>query len=195
MNPSLVLYNRCSVIAFSGIAPLSAPEPPADTAPPLLPAGGRRLVDTPVSSSTSSGSSSPAPPTVDDFGSEVKISGSCISVKSVSVTSVGSVEEPLSPIKTVPEPASITFEPSEPEIPAGSSPVSQYHPYAAFCVPLGWFIFTVAPSRVTSPVISISRVVPIRIVDDSVMFCSYVSFRNSSTFCTIVSCNIRFDMF
>ena len=134
---SALVQSPGTVIAFSGIAPLSAPEPPADTAPPLLPAGGRRLVDTPVSSSTSSGSSSPAPPTVEDFGSEFKISGSCISVKSVSVTSVlsvGATTELVSPIRTVPEPASITSLPS----PWAPSPESAASPLrAAFCVPLG----------------------------------------------------------
>ena len=74
-------------------------------------------------------SSSPAPPTVDDFGSEVNISGSCTSVKSVSVTSVGSVTPLESPMKTVPEPSSITLEPSVPEMPGGSSPVSTLSPF------------------------------------------------------------------
>ena len=110
------------VIALSEIEPLSAPEPPAETAPPVLPAGGDRLLVTPLSSS-SSGSSSPAPPTVDDLGSDVNISGRMISTKSVSVTSSLSVGVNLtaaSPILTVGEPASILSLPS----PWSPSPLS-----------------------------------------------------------------------
>ena len=49
---------------------------------------------------------------------------------SISGAGVGSakVVEPASPIKTVPEPVSITLEPSPAEIPAGSSPVSAVSP-------------------------------------------------------------------